>query len=54
MPLGYGIRYAFKRVSPEEAIRLAFKDNKVVETKVFKENKEGVLKPTKKIHHYIY
>lgn len=35
MPLGPGVRFRFKTVNHEEALRLAFKNNKVIEVVPF-------------------
>lgn len=50
MPLKNNIRYRFKQVSPNERIRLAFSDNKVVEVSGYrKQNGRYVEEYTKRI-----
>ncbi len=41
-----GVRFRHKKVKGGGTVRLGFRNNKVVETRRFKRNKQGMLKPT--------
>ena len=47
MPLGKNVRYRFKNVGKNKAVRFAFRGNRVIEVSSFRRSKRGKLEKVK-------